>query len=66
MLAAIRWPLTNVPLELFRSATVQSSLVAADLGVVARDLGVVELDVVRGVAADAERALFQIEEVPWS
>ena len=36
--------------------------VVADFGVSARDFGVVNLDVVRGVAPQAQRALFEIEE----
>ena len=36
--------------------------VVADFGVAARDLGVVNLDVVRSIAPQAQRALLEIEE----
>ena len=39
-----RWPLTKVPLELFRSASDEIVVAAAELGVMAGDFGVVELD----------------------
>ena len=60
-MAWTRWPLTNVPLELFRSAMRVIAVAAAEFGVMARDLGVVNLDGVRGVAPQAENGVLQLE-----
>ena len=59
-----RLPLTNVPLELLRSATREDFARAANFGVPARDFGIVNLDRVRGVAAKARGAVFQFERGP--